>query len=390
MIRVVHSNPTWLPQTQTWIHTLVSCLPDDRIESHVVCERSAHLDQFRIRFLHDFSSASAWVRVWDRGLRRLGARRHLGYLARVARQVDAAIIHSHFGDVGWADLGAAKAARCRHVVTFYGHDVSHLPRRRIWQERFAELFRDVDKVLCEGPHMARRVVDIGCPQHKVRVLHLGIPLQRFPFRPRQWQPGKQLRVLIAGTFTEKKGIPYAIRALGELRRRTELQVTLIGDARSESPESQREKREIIDTIAAQGLGERVRMLGYLPHAALIEEAYRHHIFLSPSITASDGATEGGAPVSIVEMAASGMLIVSTRHCDIPEVVHDGETGLLAKERDAEGLRDRLLVAIRAPQRWPEMLARGRKHIEAEYDARTQGQRLALEYEMLLARAGFAR
>ena len=64
---------------------------------------------------------------------------------------------------------------------------------------------------------------------------------------------------------------------------------------------------------------------------------KHDVFLAPSVTASNGDTEGGAPVAIIEMAASGMPIVSTRHCDIPSVVLDGVTGLLAAERDSEGL-----------------------------------------------------
>ena len=111
----------------------------------------------------------------------------------------------------------------------------------------------------------------------------------------------------------------------------------------------------------------------------------HHIFLSPSVTAGDGSTEGGAPVSIIEMAATGMLIVSTRHCDIPEVIHDRKTGFLADERDVDGLVDCLLLAIHGPERWPQILANGRAHIEAEYNAETQGERLATHYEGVVNR-----
>lgn len=383
MIRVVHSTPVWLPVTQTWIHTQASRLPPDRVESHVVCERSENLDQFPVPRLHDFSKAGAWERTWDRGLRRLGLRRHLGYLARTARRVKADVLHSHFGDVAWANLGAARAAGCRHAATFYGYDMSRLARSPAWQSRFRQLFDGVDRVFCEGPHMARRVVELGCPESKMRVHHLGIALERLPFRPRSWAPGKVLKVLIAATFTEKKGIPYALEALGRLRRQVEVEVTVIGDAREESAENQSQKRKILSTISAHGMNDRVRLLGFQPHARMIEEAYAHHVFLSPSVAAADGDTEGGAPVSILEMAASGMLVVSTRHCDIPNVLEDGRSGLLAGERDVEGLLDRLLVAVREPQRWPDMLARARARIEAEFDARIQGERLASHYEALV-------
>jgi len=383
MNRVVHSTPVWLPGTQTWIHTQVSHLPADRVECHVVCERTENLEQFPVRNLHDFSAAGALERTWDRGLRRLGLRRHLGYLARTARRVGAELLHSHFGDVAWANLGAARAAGCRHVATFYGYDMSRLAQSPAWRLRFRRLFDAVDRVLCEGPHMAARVVDLGCPESKMRVHHLGIELERLPFRPRSWARGAALKVLIAATFTEKKGIPYALAALGRMRRQVDLEVTVIGDARAESPESQREKRKILAAIAEHELGSNVRRLGFQPHARVIEEAYRHHLFLSPSVTAEDGDTEGGAPVSILEMAASGMLVVSTRHCDIPNVVEDGRTGLLAQERDVDGLADRMLLAVSEPQRWPEMLASARARIEAEFDARKQGERLAEHYESLV-------
>lgn len=227
--------------------------------------------------------------------------------------------------------------------------------------------------------MASEVVGLGCAEDRVRIHHLGVDLEKWPFRPRSWSPGQPLKVLIAGTFTEKKGIPYAIRALGRLRQEIGLEVTVIGDARPESAESLAQKREILAAIESSGLGGNVRLLGFQPHTVLVDEAYRHHLFLAPSVTATDGATEGGAPVTIIEMAASGMLVVSTRHCDIPEVIRDGETGFLAAERDVGGLTDGLLRLVDRSRSWPDILAAGRARVESEFNARIQGQRLAAIY-----------
>jgi colanic acid/amylovoran biosynthesis glycosyltransferase len=80
------------------------------------------------------------------------------------------------------------------------------------------------------------------------------------------------------------------------------------------------------------------------------------------------------------MAASGMAIVATRHCDIPRVVRDGVTGLLAEERDVDGLVAHLRRLVGRPDDWRPMLDAGRRHIEAEFDARRQGERLAELYE----------
>jgi len=75
-----------------------------------------------------------------------------------------------------------------------------------------------------------------------------------------------------------------------------------------------------------------------------------------------------------------MPIISTRHCDIPEVTQDGVTGLLAEEKDVEGL----LIHLEAlnPKGWEPMLRASRQHIELEYDAR-QAESLARIYRELV-------
>jgi colanic acid/amylovoran biosynthesis glycosyltransferase len=126
----------------------------------------------------------------------------------------------------------------------------------------------------------------------------------------------------------------------------------------------------------------VNMMGYCSHAKMIEIAYKHHVFLSPSVHAADGDSEGGAPVSIIEMAASGMPIVSTFHCDIPEVIDHGISGLLAPERDVETLIQHLTWLVKNPEKWSKLIYAARAHIEAEYDMETQALKLEKIYRKL--------
>jgi colanic acid/amylovoran biosynthesis glycosyltransferase len=109
----------------------------------------------------------------------------------------------------------------------------------------------------------------------------------------------------------------------------------------------------------------------------MKEAYDHHIFLSPSVTASDGDTEGGAPVAIIQMAASGMPIVSTRHCDIPNVLP--ASAELAEERDVAGLLHRLRWLVENAGNWEPELAQARRHVELNFISHIQGQQLAEIY-----------
>lgn len=376
-IPVVQSVSKWLPQTATWLHNQVRFLPPD-IESHIVCEAILNREQFPQPHVHALSEEATWRRIRDLGLRRLGVRHHLSFLVEQARACGGKLLHSHFGDYAWRNLEAARVTGMKHLATFYGIDVLFIPRSNPrWMTRYRDLFAAVDGVLCEGPHMAQCIVELGCPSGKVTVHHLGIDLDTVQFCPRPWRPGEPLRVLLAGSFREKKGFPYALEALAALKDDVALEVTIIGDAHDDR--TQREKRAIVDAIARGGLGDVTRLMGYQPYEVVLEEARRHHVFLSPSVTAADGDTEGGAPVSIIEMCATGVMVVSTTHCDIPGVVLDGVTGLLAPERDAGALLERLRWLLANPGEWERMLIAARKHIEAEFDARRQGERLGEIY-----------
>jgi len=382
-LHVIHAVSSWLPQTETWLYNQVRYLPPE-IESYIVCETTENLDQFELSNIYSLSDAPKWHYYWDKGLRKLRVRRHLGFLVEQAKKHNAQVLHSHFGNIGWANIGAAKKAGLKHVVTFYGLDVNRLPTiDPRWYERYRFLFKKINLVLCEGSHMANCIMKLGCPANKVKVHHLGVNVDKIAFKPRYWKPGEPLRVLIAASFREKKGIPYALEALGQIQNEVPLEITIIGDANSEE-RNQQEKQRILATINKHKLQRKVHMLGYQPHYVLFQEAYKHHIFLSPSVTARDGDTEGGAPVTIIEMAATGMPVVSTTHCDIPEVIQDGVTGLLAEERDVDGLVHHLKWLVDHPERWDEMLNAGRKHVETEFNARVQGEKLAAIYREVVS------
>lgn len=245
------------------------------------------------------------------------------------------------------------------------------------------LFEQCDLILAEGNYMKRSLLELGCPAPKVIVQHLGVNLEKIPFIPRRINDHQKIKILIAGTFREKKGITYALEAFAKLTSKYKnIEVTLVGDA----GRSQREidyKKEITTIISTQKIADKVNYLGFLPYPAFIKEAKNNHIFLSPSIHPSDGETEGGAPVALIEMSAYGMPIVSTLHCDIPEVVVDGESGFLVQEKDTNGLAERLEHLINHPELWESMGKAGRKHVEEEFNIVKQAAKLESIYDSLL-------
>lgn len=376
---IAHSVGTWLPATMTWLYGQLKNA--DSFRHIVLALAQTNLDQFPWEPIYAPSKADLYLL---KVLSRAGRRYPFAH-ASALRSERPFLLHSHFGDRGFFDLGLARKFKLRHAVTFYGYDVNMLPNLdRRWVGRYKRLFDRADLFLCEGPHMAECLKALGCPKEKVIVHALGVDVDRIPFVQRKVGSDGHVKILIAGSFREKKGIPYALEAIGILRERfPDVSVTIIGDSSGQKRE-EAEKRKILEVIERYRLQDVTRLLGYRPYSFLLEEAYRNHIFLSPSVTASDGDTEGGAPVTIIEMSASGMPIVSTSHCDIKSVVKDGSSGFLVAERDSRSLAQRLEWLITHQDRWADIGQAGRAHVVREYNARTQGKRLTDIYMGLKA------
>jgi colanic acid/amylovoran biosynthesis glycosyltransferase len=167
-----------------------------------------------------------------------------------------------------------------------------------------------------------------------------------------------------------------------------LEVTIIGDSRPDL-QSRSEKQRILDAISTGGLEKCVRLVGFQSHQGMLKEAYRNHVFLSPSVTAADGDTEGGTVLAIIEMVATGLPVVSSRHCDIPTIIEHGRTGFLAEEKNVDGLAESLRWLIKHPDRWRALTDAARQHVDQKFNAAVQGVELASLYREVLCRAPVA-
>lgn len=254
---------------------------------------------------------------------------------KVLRESLPRIIHAHFGQMGYAALPLKRALGIPLVTTFYGYDMSVLPTLPRWSERLKQLFVEGDLFLAEGACMRRKLIELGAPAHKVKIQRIAIHTDRYP----AWQPnGERPVVLFVGRFTEKKGLPAALEAVREVRRRGQaLLFRVVGDGD--------QRAEVEQYVAKNGLGDCVEFLGMKPHGEVIKELTRANVFIHPSRTASNGDTEGGAPTILLEAQAVGVPIVTTRHADIPNVCPAGRGVWLADEFDDERLGEHLFQAL---------------------------------------------
>jgi colanic acid/amylovoran biosynthesis glycosyltransferase len=378
---VAHSVNPFMFLTGSWLYNQI--IKSKEFSSIVLTTKRVNNEIFPFDKVYSTESLPAWRELAEKSYRKI-FKAYLPYWAKACQQNDVKILHSHFGNHGWQDLGLAQKLEVPHVVSFYGSDMSKLPViDRRWYKRYQELFAQAQLIIAEGPFARRTIIDLGCDPKKVVVNRLGVDLEKILFKERRLHKNETMRILTAGTFTEKKGIPYAIEAFAlSLKRYPSMKMTLVGDA-NDNEEQRNEKRKILGLIEKYNIKEKVDWLGYIPYQELLKLSYSHHIFLAPSLTAKSGDTEGGSPVILTEVIASGMPVIASKHADIPEVILNGQSGWLVDERNTKQLAEQIQYLVRNFDQLESMGRAGRRHIEQNYNIDYQVQCLEKKYQQLL-------
>ena len=128
-------------------------------------------------------------------------------------------------------------------------------------------------------------------------------------------------------------------------------------------------------IAFHGLRETVLLLGHRRDVPAI---------LSRAQVACAPSNAEGLSQAIVEAMAARLPVVATEVGGIPELVREGETGLLVPPHDSATLAARLLELLTDPKRARTLGAAGRKKVEQELALPAFSKRLGELYRTVLA------
>ena len=290
------------------------------------------------------------------------------------------LLHAHLGQTGVHGLAAARRCRIPLVTSFYGRDVTVLSSSSRFSPSYWHfwamarlLFNRGDRFLVLSEDMRTRLVNCGCPEDKIRVVPLGIDTARFAARePRTQQSGRPVRVLMVGREVEKKGFDDGLRACALAKSRgADIAVTILGTGDVLKTPLQRQAHELALDVEWPA-----------PSSSVVDTMHAADILLVPSKTAANGDAEG-TPTVVCEGASASLPIVATRHAGIPYQIEDGVTGLLAAERDANGLADAVVQLAKNHALRVDMGARGAKKMQAEYSVAAHRDRVQTVYDELL-------
>ena len=229
---------------------------------------------------------------------------------------------------------------------------------------YSDLFRCAAAIVTVSNHMRERLIALGAPAARVHVNYYGVDTRCFAGAdPASAEP----RFVAVGRFVEKKAPQLTLVAFQRAMREVpDARLTMIGDGPLLAP-----CRELAWGL---GIGHAVKFRGARPPHEVAAAMRSARAFLQHSIRASTGDSEG-TPVAVLEAGATGLPVVATRHEGIPEVVREGQTGLLVDERDVDGMAAHIITLARSPDLAAQLGKTARAHVIARFSLEASLARL---------------
>ena len=256
-------------------------------------------------------------------------------------------------------LYAAPAARLAHVprMIYTRHGQRHgASRKETWLYRLAAKF--VDGVACVSRDGAERSIREGINPDKVVTVWNGIDTSRFSYTgPRAKGP-----VVMVGRLSPEKDVETLLKAAAiAVANEPDIRFEIAGDGQCMA--------DLKESARTLGVDHVVTFLGNVRDVAgLLQRA---------SLSTLSSVTEG-ISLTLLEAMSRGLPVVATRVGGNPEVVAEGETGLLVPSRDPALLAEAILAVWRNPEMGAEMGLAGRRRVEAHFDVR----QMVAKYEQL--------
>ena len=294
-----------------------------------------------------------------------------------------------------------RICRQERVRIWHGHDyksnVLGLIVRRFWpmhlvttlhgwvkQTRRTPLYYAIDRfclpyyesVICVSKDLHERCLACGVPVKRCTLIENAIDTEQYArklsvreAKKRSGFSPERLVIGAVGRLSEEKGFDYLIRATAELLRAGfDLSLLIVGEGDQES--------YLRSLISELGCADRVSLLGY--RSDLIQLYQAMDVFALSSI-------REGLPNVVLEAMALEIPIVATAVAGVPQLVSDGETGLLVRPKSVTELIRALAGLLRDGQLRQRLTHSAQRLVQTRYSFAARMQRIRQIYDRLLHR-----
>lgn len=212
----------------------------------------------------------------------------------------------------------------------------------------------------------------GYGKKQIEVIANGVPLTEAVSVTRRVD--EPLQVGMVALFRPRKGVEVLLKSMALLKQQGR-RVHLHAVGPFETPEY---GAAVMQLALELGVADDVTWVGFTK--AVYAEFPKMHVFALPSLFGE------GMPMVVLEAMAAGLPVVSTKVEGIPQVVREGQDGLLVEPNDAEALARALSVLAQDPPRCQSMGASARQRQIDDFSDVSMARGVAHVYDTVLGRS----
>jgi glycosyltransferase involved in cell wall biosynthesis len=289
------------------------------------------------------------------------------------------IVHAHWIiPNGWLATAPVRKRHVPLVVSLHGSDISLAERNPLLARAARTAFGVARAVSAPSDHLRQRAERVGADPDTTSTIRWGVDKEAFSaaggdpsLRRRLLGNGSDSDVLFVGVgrLIECKGFEYLVDAAARV---TGIRVAIVGDGDLRSSLESR----------ARALRAPVTFVGAMPQPEIPDVLAAADGVVVPLVADRSGRMDGFA-MTVLEGLTSGRPLVATRIAGVPELVSDGDNGLLVDQKDPVGLARALDRLRMEPEERQRLGARGRESV-AEYTWDHSAAAIEQMYERALA------
>ena len=235
------------------------------------------------------------------------------------------LVHCHWTISGFVAYWATRLHRRPLVLSVRGSDIHLLGNGFLgWLNRLT--YKWMDAIIAVSEDIARKLEESGVDPQKIRVIYNGVDERFFPqsqkaVRTQLDLPLSRFIILFIGLLAPVKGLDILLQTVPLLQEEKPL-FLLVGDGPL--------RAELQRQVEAENMQGQVSFVGARPTAEIPLWLNAADILVLPSYSE-------GRPNVVLEAQACGVPVVATRVGGTPELIRDGESGLLVDSGDAGAL-----------------------------------------------------
>jgi glycosyltransferase involved in cell wall biosynthesis len=196
----------------------------------------------------------------------------------------------------------------------------------------------IQKVVAISENVAKSLVSAGVDRERVTVIPPPVDTESFNpdrdgrnMRESLHLEDKEVVFLFVGNYKEEKGLDILIRAFGAVLRRLP-NTRLVYSTGHRPHRADRRKERVQSLVREMRYADKITHLDAVSHMGELVAAA--NVIVVPFLF-TDGPSD--YPIAIIEAMAAGKPVIATDIGGVPEIVGDGETGVLVKAGDEEAL-----------------------------------------------------